>query len=62
MRYGKARYKFLYRADDGSRYYWQSIHPVSPGESRHEVVSCDAAWFWGQRADGTARYRRVRPS
>ena len=43
----KTRYKFLYRS--GTRYYWQSVLPVTPGESRHETVWCEADWFWGKR-------------
>ena len=41
------RYRFLHQA--GGRYYWESVRPVSPGDSRHEQVSCDVGLFWGQR-------------
>jgi hypothetical protein len=41
----RRRYKFTGRA--GGRYYWQSVLPVSPGDSRYEQFSCPVAWFWG---------------
>lgn len=54
----RTRYRFLYQAD--GRYYWESTLPLSPGESRHESVSCDAGWFWGERGTGAVPYRKVR--
>lgn len=44
---GAVRYRFLYRA--GGRYYWESVLPVSAGDSRHERVSCPVEWFWGKK-------------
>lgn len=41
----RARYKFLYRS--GAWYYWQSVLPVSPRNSRYEHVRCRVSWFWG---------------
>lgn len=41
----KQRYRFTGRA--GNLYYWESVLPVSPGDSRHEQICCLVSWFWG---------------
>lgn len=41
----RVRYRFL--GQNGGRYYWESALPLAPGESRHELVSCDVGVFWG---------------
>jgi hypothetical protein len=43
----KRRYRF--RGRSGGTYYWDGVLPVSPGDSRHEQVSCPVAWFWGRQ-------------
>jgi hypothetical protein len=40
----RTRYRFSRQA--GGRYYWHSVLPISPGDSRHEQVSCPVRWFW----------------
>lgn len=42
------RYRFSHRSDDGRTYYWESVFPIGPTESRHELISCPVAWFWRQ--------------
>ncbi|MFT4471418.1 hypothetical protein ACMX2H_16060 [Arthrobacter sulfonylureivorans] len=40
------KYRFSHRSDDGRTYYWVSVLPVTPNDSRHEQVSCRVDWFW----------------
>jgi hypothetical protein len=42
----KTKYRFSHRSDDGSTYYWESVLPIAPNESRHDVVRCNVQWFW----------------
>jgi hypothetical protein len=43
----RVRYRFLHQS--GGRYYWESVLPVAPSESRHTLVWCDVNWFWGKQ-------------
>jgi hypothetical protein len=40
----RRRYRFTGQA--GGWYYWQSVLPVSPGDSRYEQFRCPVDWFW----------------
>jgi hypothetical protein len=42
----RTRYRFAGQA--GGIYYWQSVLPIGPGDSRYEQISCRADWFWGR--------------
>jgi hypothetical protein len=42
----KTQYRFLHRSEDGLFYFWESKKPVSPNESRHEVIVCPVGVFW----------------
>lgn len=44
-------YTFSHRGVD-DRYYWYSVLPIGPNESRHEQISCSVAWFWASHNDG----------
>jgi hypothetical protein len=48
MRKTMARTRYRFTGQAGGTYYWQSVLPVAPGDSRHEQVSCPADWFWGR--------------
>lgn len=43
---GKRKFKFSHRSDDGRTYYWISVEPIGPNESRHEQVWCGVEYFW----------------
>jgi len=47
----KTRLRFVGRGDD-NRYYWESVLPINPSDSRHEQFSCDVDWFWSGGDDG----------
>lgn len=42
----RTKYTFLYRA--GDMYYWTARVPISPVESRTEMIFCKVDWFWGR--------------
>ncbi len=49
----KTQYRFSHRSDDGLFYVWQSTHPISPGDSRHEVITTPVAPFWSTSIPST---------
>lgn len=49
----KTKYRFSHRSDDGLFYIWKSTLPVSPGDSRHEIVSTAVAPFWSSAIPST---------
>lgn len=53
-----ARTAYKYEGRRGARYYWVSVLPVSPGDSRYDHVSCDVNVFWGRKRTihGTCEY------
>lgn len=43
----RTRYRFSHR--EGDRYYWESVLPIGPNESRHEAIICRVGMFWRER-------------
>lgn len=49
----KTKYRFAGRSEDGRTYFWESVHPIAPNESRHERISTLVAPFWSTSIPST---------
>lgn len=49
----KTKYRFTGRSNDGLTYSWESVHPIAPNESRHEVITTAVAPFWSTAIPST---------